>query len=105
MARIRGFAPLLIQISTSNASASLHATKRIDQQGMPRPLRLFEQECRSNAVRLPPCRPRNALRNFRYFQDGINFRANPLQLPFFLQLPHKLRKSAYATVFSCSPAL
>jgi hypothetical protein len=39
---------------------------------------------------LPPGRPRNALRNFRYFQDGINLSANPLQLPFLLQLPHKL---------------
>jgi putative PIN family toxin of toxin-antitoxin system len=44
----------------------------------------------SNAIRLPSCRSSNALRNFRDLQHGVHLRASPLQLPFLLQLPHKL---------------
>src|SRR6266852_5504288 len=85
-----------------------HAPKRVDQQRMPRPLRLFEQQRRVaperdshsylsalsalSALSSPSAlfAPHDPLHHFGNLQNRVHLRANPLQLPFLLQLPHKL---------------
>ncbi len=79
-----------------------HAPKRVDQQRMPRPLRLFEQQRRVaperdshsylSALSFPSAlfAPHDPLHHFGNLQNRVHLRANPLQLPFLLQLPHKL---------------
>src|SRR6266568_2002193 len=73
-----------------------HASKRVDQQRMPRPFRLLEEQRRvvswwdRHSCLSAFFAPHDPLYHFRNLQNRVHFRANPPQLPFFLQLLDKL---------------
>src|SRR5579885_3629017 len=80
-----------------------HAAECIDQHGHARAFRVLKQQ-RHIRQNLPPClwrspwseaacarlRPAHPLHDFRNLQHRVHFRANAPQLPFLLELPHKL---------------
>ncbi len=66
------------------------ASKRVDQQLIPRPLRFLKQQCHPARISLRSRLRLRPLHNFHDFQHRIDFRLHALQLALFFQPAHKL---------------